>query len=492
MTQTISGVTVGHVAVFGDVRGNIIDGGAAPDAAQGTVTSVSVSTAAGVSGSVATPTTTPAITITLGAITPSSVTATGTVTGSNLSGTNTGDSTAPAQVLTGFTSGAGTVTSSDTILTAIEKINGNTALLTGAVVFQGLWNATTNTPTLTSGTGTKGFLYTTSVAGTTSLDGINQWNVGDQAVFNGTVWEKIDGLANEVVSVAGRTGVITLAVGDVSGAVANTTTVNGHALGGNVVVSGSDITTGTIPIAQLPVGTASAKGILQVDGTTITVTAGVISAASSAPAYVSSSGTATASGTSSFAGGPGSSATQTGSIAIGLNASGTGTTGFGAIAIGNTASASGSVATALGYSSTASGGNSTAIGESATASASSTVAIGPGATAAGAQSVVLGNGGNDNAQAGCFVANPTQTGTRVEPTGANQIVLATDAGNIKVNTSGGFFTSSNDAVLHHVTTTLANGAASGAGTISNAPASGNPTKWIAIDDNGTTRHIPAW
>jgi hypothetical protein len=26
----------------------------------------------------------------------------------------------------------------------------------------------------------------------------------------------------------------------------------------------------------------------------------------------------------------------------------------------------------------------------------------------------------------------------------------------------------------------------------NAPAAGNPTKWIPIDDNGTTRYIPAW
>jgi len=57
----------------------------------GTVTDVSVVTANGVSGSVANSTTTPAITLTLGAITPSSVAAVGTVTGSNLSGTNTGD-----------------------------------------------------------------------------------------------------------------------------------------------------------------------------------------------------------------------------------------------------------------------------------------------------------------------------------------------------------------------------------------------------------------
>lgn len=64
-----------------------------PELTTGTVTSVSVTTANGVSGSVATPTTTPAITITLGAITPTSVAASGTVSGSNLSGTNTGDQT---------------------------------------------------------------------------------------------------------------------------------------------------------------------------------------------------------------------------------------------------------------------------------------------------------------------------------------------------------------------------------------------------------------
>jgi hypothetical protein len=69
----------------------------------GTVTTVSVTTANGVSGSVANATTTPAITLTLGAITPSSVAASGTVTGSNLSGTNTGDQTT-------ITGNAGTAT----------------------------------------------------------------------------------------------------------------------------------------------------------------------------------------------------------------------------------------------------------------------------------------------------------------------------------------------------------------------------------------------
>lgn len=78
----------------------------------GTVTSVSVVTANGVSGSVATSTTTPAITLTLGAITPSSVNASGSVTGSNLSGSNTGDQTI---TLTSDVTGSGTGSFATTI-----------------------------------------------------------------------------------------------------------------------------------------------------------------------------------------------------------------------------------------------------------------------------------------------------------------------------------------------------------------------------------------
>lgn len=48
------------------------------------------------------------------------------------------------------------------------------------------------------------------------------------------------------------------------------------------------------------------------------------------------------------------------------------------------------------------------------------------------------------------------------------------------------------AVFHKTSTTLTNGAGVAAGTLLNAPAAGNPTKWIGINDNGTTRYIPAW
>lgn len=39
---------------------------------------------------------------------------------------------------------------------------------------------------------------------------------------------------------------------------------------------------------------------------------------------------------------------------------------------------------------------------------------------------------------------------------------------------------------------LLDGAGTSAATLSNSPTAGDPSKWIAIDDGGTTRYIPAW
>lgn len=44
----------------------------------------------------------------------------------------------------------------------------------------------------------------------------------------------------------------------------------------------------------------------------------------------------------------------------------------------------------------------------------------------------------------------------------------------------------------NTSTSFTNGAAAALGTLTNAPTAGNPTKWIPVNDNGTTRYIPAW
>lgn len=66
----------------------------------------------------------------------------------------------------------------------------------GALNYKGTWNATTNTPTIVSGTGTKGDYYVVSVAGTTTIDGISNWGVGDWIAFNGAVWQRVEGGAD--------------------------------------------------------------------------------------------------------------------------------------------------------------------------------------------------------------------------------------------------------------------------------------------------------
>jgi hypothetical protein len=63
----------------------------------------------------------------------------------------------------------------------------------GALNYAGTWNASTNTPTLTSSVGNKGDYYVVSVAGNTNLNGETLWGVGDWAAFNGSVWQKVDG-----------------------------------------------------------------------------------------------------------------------------------------------------------------------------------------------------------------------------------------------------------------------------------------------------------
>lgn len=83
----------------------------------------------------------------------------------------------------------------------------------GSVIYRGTWNATTNSPTLVSSTGTAGDYFIVSVAGSTNLDGITSWNIGDWAVFNGSVWQKVDN-TDAVTSVFTRTGAVIAVAGD--------------------------------------------------------------------------------------------------------------------------------------------------------------------------------------------------------------------------------------------------------------------------------------
>jgi hypothetical protein len=84
-----------------------------------------------------------------------------------------------------------------------------TSSIIGTLSYQGGWNASTNVPALVSSVGTNGYYYVVTTAGATNLNGITDWVIGDWAIFNGTVWQKID-QTNTVTSVNGQTGAVSV------------------------------------------------------------------------------------------------------------------------------------------------------------------------------------------------------------------------------------------------------------------------------------------
>ena len=121
----------------------------------------------------------------------------------------------------------------------------------GDLNYQGTWNATTNSPTLTSSVGTKGYYYVVSVAGSTNLNGITDWKVSDWAVYNGTAWQKIDN-TDAVTSVNGQTGAVSitltgLGAGTIATQNANNVTITGGTLNA-VAIGGSTAGDGTFDV----------------------------------------------------------------------------------------------------------------------------------------------------------------------------------------------------------------------------------------------------
>jgi hypothetical protein len=142
------------------------------------------------------------------------------VTGGSMSGVTISDYVATATK--GVANGVASLDGSGTV-----PVSQLPAAVLGALSYQGTWNASTNTPTLTSSVGTKGYYYVVSVAGSTNLNGITDWVVGDWAVYNGSVWQKVDN-TDAVTSVNGYTGTVNLTYTDVGAFPATSTTGTGN------------------------------------------------------------------------------------------------------------------------------------------------------------------------------------------------------------------------------------------------------------------------
>lgn len=141
----------------------------------------------------------------------------------------------------------------------------------GALNYKGTWNATTNTPALASGVGTKGDYYVVSVAGSTTLNGISNWGVGDWVAFNGSAWQRVEGGAdlngvNLSVSGTSTLSALTASTALALNASKEVVSVTNTGTGNNVLATSPSIATPTLTgdvamtTGNLVVGT-SGKGI---------------------------------------------------------------------------------------------------------------------------------------------------------------------------------------------------------------------------------------
>ena len=144
-----------------------------------------------------------------------SLTGEATASGPGAASVTLTNSAVTGKVLTGLTVTGTTIASTDSILSAFGKLQGQINDLIGGLQYQGTWNASTNTPTITSSVGSEGYFYIVSVAGNTIINGIGDWQVGDWIVFHGTTWQKVDN-TESVVSVNGFVGAVTLTTSNIS------------------------------------------------------------------------------------------------------------------------------------------------------------------------------------------------------------------------------------------------------------------------------------
>ena len=193
---------------------------------------------------------------------------------------------------------------------------------TNAPAYQGTWNASTNTPTLVSSVGTAGYYYVVSVAGNTNLNGVTGWAVGDWAIFENGVWQKIAGSSSESFSnltttnlaVTGLTGY--MYANNTSGNVTASTTIPNAGLANSAITIngtstslGGSINVGTVtsvgatspvvssggntPTISMPAATGSVNGYLtSTDWTTFNNkgSGSVTSVSATVPSFLSISG----------------------------------------------------------------------------------------------------------------------------------------------------------------------------------------------------------
>jgi hypothetical protein len=275
--------------------------------AGGGVTSVSVTTANGVSGSVANPTTTPAITLTLGAITPSSVLASGAITGTTLGGTITTGAqpnitslgTLSSLGVTGAVTAGSIVKSGGTasqFLKADGSVDANTYLTSAGAVTS--ITGTANQITASASTGAVTLSLPSTISGLTNVSATN---------LTGT----LQTAAQTNITALGTLGSLNVS-GTVTAGTVSTTTVNATTLNGTLgTASQPNVTTmsSLVSIGTITTGVWNGTAIAAANGGTgqTSYTIGDLLYASSSSALSKLAGVAT--GNALISGGVGAAPT---------------------------------------------------------------------------------------------------------------------------------------------------------------------------------------
>ena len=128
-----------------------------------------------------------------------------------------------------------------------DFVTGQIANIPSGLSFEGSWNANTDSPDLSTATPDNGQFWIVSVAGTTDLDGIDEWAVGDWAIYVSTGagtdgWQKVDN--SSTLSGFGDTNQVTYwtSTGNVAGDAGFTfnPTSNNLTVGGTITSSGGN------------------------------------------------------------------------------------------------------------------------------------------------------------------------------------------------------------------------------------------------------------
>jgi len=234
--------------------------------------------------------------------------------GTGLSGTSYNGSTPVTIAISNTGVSAGTYGSATAIPSVTVNAQGQITSITtnplNSPAYQGTWNASTNNPTLTSSVGTNNNYYIVSTAGTTTLNGISLWSVGDWVIFNGTtnVWEKINGSSSEAFNAITVTGLTGYMYANGSSQVTASTTIPTSALSGQVAIANGGTGLTSVTAGSLLYG----NGTSALNALAIGTTNYVLTSSGSAPQWTAPSSVTVGTATNLAGGSAGAIAYQSG------------------------------------------------------------------------------------------------------------------------------------------------------------------------------------